>query len=430
MPLPKVEVVARKKSPAEKRAVTKSHTTTTVTSTSSHKHPKKSTKKIKRRSSFDIARSFVELNFVLLLGPELTAKEAKKAQKRARRLERRAIRERHRLRRAIVSTLVLLGLCAGAASIWWTTSLQPVDKNDTTIRRFVVDKGATTQEVANALQKAGFIRNATAYQIYVRLNNSTIQAGTHSLSSSYSTPEIARKLRVADIGEIDVQVPPGLTLKQLRSTWKKYGYTDADIDIAYAAKYNSIALGSRPEGASLEGYIFPDTYRVYSDAKLESIIQKALDQFDLIVAQNDLQAGFATQGLTFYEGVTMASLITTEVPGAEDQKLVASVFYNRLKSGISLGSDPTFKYAYNQGLCNVKTYLCDSEYNTRLYKGLPPGPIANPTLSALQATADPATTDYYYFVSGDGAYKGQNFFARTLDEHSANIRAYCKESCQ
>lgn len=429
MPLPKVKITTKKKS-AVKKPVAAKTPVVPASSASANKHPKKATKKVKRRSSFDIARSFVELNFVLLLGPELTAKEAKKAQKRARKLERRAIRERHRLRRAILSTLVLLGLCVAAASIWWTTSLRPVDENDTIVRRFVVAKGASTEEVATALQKAGFIRNALAYQIYVRLNNSTIQAGSHSLSSSYSTPEIARKLEAADVSEIDVQVPPGLTLKQLRSTWKKYGYADADIDAAYAATYTGNILGTRPEGASLEGYIFPDTYRVYSNAKLETIIQKALDQFELVAAQNDLQSAFAAQGLTFFEGVTMASLITKEVPGSEDQKLVASVFYNRLKSDISLGSDPTFKYAYSQGLCDTNSYLCDSEYNTRLYKGLPPGPIANPTLSALQATADPAVTDYYYFVSGDGIYKNQNFFAKTLEEHTANIRAYCKELCR
>ncbi len=387
-------------------------------------------KKIKRRPSFDIARNFIEMNFAILLGPELTPKEAKKVQKKERKRERRETREKHRVRRAILSGLALVGLCIIAASIWWNTSLSPVDNNDTNMRTFVVDKGASTEEVANALQKANFIRNALAYRIYVRLHNTTIQAGSHSLSSSYSMAKIAEKLSKADVSEIDIQVPPGLTLKQLRSTWKKYGYTDTDIDTAYAATYTGNILATRPEGASLEGYIYPDTYRVYSNAKLETIIQKAIDQFELVAAQNDLQASFAAHGLTFYKGVTMASMVTREVRGAEDRKLVASVFYNRLKSGITLGSDPTFKYAYSQGLCNSNGPLCDSPYNTRLYQGLPPGPIANPELSALQATANPATTDYYYFVSGDGAYKDQNFFARTLEEHSANIRAYCKESCQ
>ena len=392
--------------------------------------PKKPVRKIKRRPSFDIARNFIEMNFAVLLGPELTPKEAKKAQKKERKQERRATREKHHLRRAIVSGLALIGLCVIAAGAWWITSLSPVDSKDTSVRTFVVDKGASTEEVANALQKAKFIRNALAYRIYVRLNNVTIQAGSHSLSSSYSMSEIAEKLKTADISEIDVQVPPGLTLKELRSTWKKYGYTDADIDKAYAATYTGNILATRPEGASLEGYIYPETYRVYSNATLETIIQKAIDQFELVAAQNDLQASFAAHGLTFYKGVTMASMITLEVRGSEDRNLVASVFYNRLKSGISLGSDPTFKYAYSQGLCDINGPLCDSPYNTRLYQGLPPGPIANPELSALQATANPPTTDYYYFVSGDGAYKGQNFFAKTLEEHTANIRAYCKELCR
>lgn len=394
------------------------------------KSAKKPVAKFKRRPSFEIARNFIELNFALLVGPELTAKQAKKTRKKERKLERQATRERHRLRRAILSVLALLGLCAAAVVIWWTTSLQPVNSSDISLRRFVVDKGATTEEVAAALQKAGFIRNALAYRIYAQLNHSTIQAGTHSLSASYSTPEIADKLKQADISEIDVQVPPGLTLKQLRSTWKKYGYSDADIDTAYAASYSGSILNYRPGGASLEGYIFPDTYRVYSNAKLEIIIQKALDQFAVVAAENDLQASFAAHGLTFHQGVTLASIITKEVSGDEDQKKVASVFYNRLQSSISLGSDVTFHYAYAQGLCNVNNPTCDSVYNTRLYSGLPPGPIANPTLTALQATASPAQTDYYYFVAGDDAYAGQTFFAKSLDEHNANIQAYCQESCR
>lgn len=391
--------------------------------------PKKPVRKIKRRPSFDIARNFIEMNFAVLLGPELTPKEAKKAQKKERKQERRATREKHRLRRAIVSGLALIGLCVIAAGAWWITSLSPVDSKDTSVRTFVVDKGASTEEVANALQKAKFIRNALAYRIYVRLNNVTIQAGSHSLSSSYSMSEIAEKLKTADISEIDIQVPPGLTLKGLRSTWKKYGYTDADIDKAYAATYTGNILATRPEGASLEGYIYPETYRVYSNATLETIIQKAIDQFELVAAQNDLQASFAAHNLTFYQGVTLASIVTKEVTGSEDQKFVAGVFYNRLASGISLGSDVTFHYAYKQGLCNVNGPLCDSTYNTRLYSGLPPGPIANPTLSALQAAANPAETDYYYFVAGDGAYAGKTFFAKTLEEHNANTRNYCTESC-
>ncbi len=395
--------------------------------------PKKPVRKIKRRPSFDIARNFIEMNFAVLLGPELTPKEAKKAQKKGRKQERRATREKHRLRRAIVSGMALIGLCVIAAGAWWIASLSPVDSKDTSVRTFVVDKGASTEEVANALQKAKFIRNALAYRIYVRLNNVTIQAGSHSLSSSYSMSEIAEKLKTADISEIDIQVPPGLTLKELRSeTWKKYGYTDTDIDKAYAASYSGTILGLRPEGASLEGYIYPDTYRVYSNAKLETIIQKAIDQFELVAAQNDLQARFASHNLTFYEGVTMASIITKEVTGAEDQKLVAGVFYNRLASGITLGSDVTFHYAYKQGFCNVNGPLCDSKYNTRLYQGLPPGPIANPTLSALQAASSPAETEYYYFVAGDknGDYAGKTFFAKTLEDHNANIRSYCQEDCR
>lgn len=386
--------------------------------------------KAKRRPSFDIARDYMEMNFAVLVSPEQTPSQIKKAKKQAKKLRRQESRRKHRVRNAIFSSLALLVICAGMAALWWVTSLQPVNPKDTDMRQFIVDKGATTDQIATALQKAGFIRNSLAYKIYSRLNNKSVQAGTHTLSPSYSVPLIADKLSMATVDEIDVQVPPGLTLNQLKSTWKKYGYSDVDIEKAYLAKYDNAILNDRPEGSSLEGYIYPETYRIYSDDKLEVIISKALDQFEKVVAENDLKSKLASHGLSLHEGITLASIVTKEVTNTDDQKIVAGVFYNRLSDGGVLGSDVTYQYAYNQGLCSVNAPSCSSEYNTRIYPGLPPGPIANPSLSALTAVANPTNTDYYYFVAGDGNDAGITFFSVTLDEHNANIQAHCRTLCK
>ncbi|MCL2174125.1 endolytic transglycosylase MltG [Candidatus Saccharibacteria bacterium] len=391
--------------------------------------------KPRRRPSFDIARSFVEMNFAVLMGPELTPKQAKKARRAEARAARRETRRRHRVRNAMLSLLGLLIICAGIVTIWWTTSLQPVNTKDTKTRQFIVDKGATTDQVATALQKAGFIKNTLAFKIYVRLNKIVVQAGTHLLSPSYSTPEIAEKLTQAKADEVEIQIPPGLTLKQLRTTWKKHGYSDTEIDAAYAATYDSILFTGRPDdlpiASRLEGYIYPDTYRIYDGDKLEVLIQKALNQFELVAAENDLIAQFAARGLNFYQGVTLASIIVKEVTDTADQKTVAGVFFNRLRDGTVLGSDVTYHYAYAEGYCQSDTPTgCDSIYNTRKYGGLPPGPIANVSLTALIAVADPTPTNYYYFVSGDGVDAGKTFFSRTETEHNANIAAHCRELCR
>jgi UPF0755 protein len=396
------------------------------------RHARKVTKA--RRPSFDIARNFVEMNFAVLMGPELTPKEAKKLRKAEQKAERRETKKRHRVRNAILSVLGLLVICAGIGAVWWTTALQPVNADDTSTRQFVIDKGASTEQVAEALKEAGFIRNALAYRIYSRLNNKVIQAGTHYLSPSYSTPEIADKLTQANAEEVEVQIPPGLTLKQLRTTWKKYGYSDTEIDTAYSASYESTLFASRPDdlpvSTRLEGYIYPETYRIYSGDRLETIIKKSLNQFEQVAAAHNLSAQFAARGLTFYQGVTLASIVVKEVTNTDDQRTVAGIFYNRLRDKIVLGSDVTYKYAYAQGFCKQDTPACDSVYNTRKVGGLPPGPIANVSLSSLEAVAEPAETDYYYFVAGDGLDTGKTFFAKTEPEHEANIAAHCRELCR
>lgn len=426
MALPKLEIVKPKLSESDK----------TTKKPMNHKSPapKKRRKPPRRRSSFDIARSYVEMNFAVLMGPELTPKEAKKARKAEKKADRREERSRHRVRNAILSLIGLLMICAGVVMTWWTTSLQPVDTNDTNTRRFIVDKGASTDQVATALHKAGFIRNALAFKIYMRLNDTGIQAGTHLLSPSYSMPEIVDKLSQAMADELEIQIPPGLTLKQLRTTWKKYGYTDTEIDTAYSANYDSPLFAGRPDDLPiqnrLEGYIYPDTYRIYTGDKLETIIKKSLNQFEQVAAKYDFIAQLAARNLTPHQGIVLASIVIKEVSNTEDQKLVAGVFYNRLRAGMSLGSDVTYHYAYDQGYCEVKSSTCNSVYNTYLHTGLTPGPIANVSATALAAVARPTETKYYYFVAGDGAYAGKTFFSETLVGHENNIAAYCHELCR
>jgi UPF0755 protein len=426
MSLPKVQIVLPKR--------TKTTTKTAKTTAAKPHAPRKRQKLPQRRPSFEIARSYVEMNFAVLMEPELTPKELKKKRKAEAKAERKAEKQRHYLRNTFLSLLGLLVVATGVAWFWWDSSLKPVDKNNTAERQFVIDKGAGTEQVANALREAGFIRSDLAFLIYCRLEGIVIQAGKHQLSPSYSTPEIAEKLTKALAEEIEIQVPPGLTLKQLSTTWKKYGFTDQEIDTAYQANYSSPLFDGRPDdlpaATRLEGYIYPETYRIYSGDKLETLIEKSLRQFEQVAAENDLTAKFAAEGLNFYQGVTLASIIVKEVTDSDDQKIVAGVFFNRLGDNIVLGSDVTYKYAYNQGYCGQDAPTCDSIYNTRRYAGLPPGPIANVSLSSLIAAAYPEETEYYYFVAGDGLDLGKTFFARTEVEHEANVSAHCHELCR
>ncbi|MDR0957272.1 MAG: endolytic transglycosylase MltG [Candidatus Nomurabacteria bacterium] len=383
-----------------------------------------------RRPSVEIAKEFVELNLKAVIDAEKLPNLTKKERRAMRKREKQEKRRRFRKIKIFFSIVILLCAAAGIANFWWNTSIQAVDEENRSVHQFDVDRGATTDDVAEGLYKAGFIRSALAFKIYARWTGNMIQAGSHMLSPSYTMIEISDKLTEASTQEVSVQIPPGLTLKQLRETFKRNGFTDEEIDRAYKADYDSAILEGRPEGATLEGYIFPETYRIYAGDSLETLIKKSLDEFEKVVNENDLRQKFADKGLTLYEGITLSSIVELEVTNADDQKTVAGVFYNRIASGIVLGSDVTYVYAFSNGLCGADTVAspkCQSVYNTRINAGLPPSPIANVNLQALLSTVEPANSEYYYFVAGED---GKTYFSKTEAEHNANVSAHCGSLCR
>lgn len=387
---------------------------------------------VNRRPSVEIARDYVELDFKAVIDADrlksMTPEERKAAELAAKRAARKQLSPKcwHALRIALCVIVVLVLVCSTVVT-WWNVSTSAADAKDITVRQFVVDKGSSSMSVATALQRAGFIRNAIAFCIYVKLYGGNVQAGTHMLSPSFTLAKIAQTLASSTGTEINIQIPPGLTLDKLKDNFKKYDYTEQDVTAAFSKKYNNPILADLPKGASLEGYLYPDTYRVRAGDKLDVVINKALNQFYKVAKSNGILEGFKKHRLNIHKGITLASIVTKEVKDPSDQKKVAGVFYNRLTQGYNLGSDVTFKYAYAQGLCSTNSSKCDSVYNTRINKGLPPGPIANPSLSALRAVANPDSMTAMYFVAGDD---GKTYFSDTLDQHNKAIAAHCTELCK
>ncbi len=209
-------------------------------------------------------------------------------------------------------------------------------------------------------------------------------------------------------------------------------YTVEEVEAAFNAEYDYDFLRERPEGASLEGYLYPETHEFYATDSVETVLNKFLDGMDRVISENDLIAKYAEHGLTLHSGITLASVVQKEsVPG--EQATVAQVFYSRLAYGWKLGSDVTVSYAldivdpertvYRD---NAAALLIDSCYNTRLYTGLPCGPISNPGLSALQAVANPADSAYLYFLTGDD---GMMYYSYTEAEHNQNAYLHCQTLC-
>jgi UPF0755 protein len=187
---------------------------------------------------------------------------------------------------------------------------------------------------------------------------------------------------------------------------------------------NHPALTDVPEGQGLEGYLYPESFQKTAETTPHEIIRQSLDQMALRLTP-DLRQAFSKQGLTLHQAITLASIVEQEVSNDADRAQAAQVFLKRYKSDISLGSDPTAFYgALKEG--EEPTVFHDSPYNTRIHKGIPPGPIGNVTESSLSAVAFPAQTDWLFFVSGDD---GKTHFSKTQAEHEALTKKYCTKLC-
>ncbi|HSX23719.1 MAG TPA: endolytic transglycosylase MltG, partial [Candidatus Saccharimonadales bacterium] len=290
--------------------------------------------------------------------------------------------------------------------------------------------GATVQTIGKQLQDQGLVRTAWAFEWYVRNHDARdrLQAGTYSLRPNQGVVEIVNILTHGKVATDKVTILPGQRLDQVREALiNNAGFSAAGVDAALNSNLysDSPALSDKPSGANLEGYLYPETFQKTADTKPEVIIRASLDQMQKHLTP-EIRAAIVKQGLTVHEGVILASIIEQEVSNPKDKPVVAQIFLRRLKEGMQLGSDVTAFYgAIKAGQTPSVTY--DSPYNTRLHPGLPPGPISNVSASSLAAVAQPASTDYLYFVAGDD---GVTYFSHTLQEHQALTAQHCKKLCE
>lgn len=299
-------------------------------------------------------------------------------------------------------------------------------------RSFVVGSGESAQQVARRLENEGLIRNGEAlrdYMVYAGLDTA-IQAGEYEISPAANALEISKALLDATPAEISFNILAGWRLEEIAAALPTSGLQITPEEFIRAVRNPPSAwlpLGWQSEAASLEGYLFPGEYRFKRDASLQEVISTFIGRFDQEV-NPDLRQAFARRGLSLYQAVILASIVQREGVIAEERPMIASVFFNRLQAGVKLDADPTVQYAlgYNTQQNTWWTnplsrgdLQYESPYNTYLNPGLPPGPICNPSLNALQAVAYPAESPYYYFRARcDGS--GLHNFARTFEEHLQN----------
>jgi UPF0755 protein len=310
---------------------------------------------------------------------------------------------------------------------------------------FTIEQGETATSVAERLQGMGLISDAGLFRLYMRYNgiDQRIEAGDFELAYTMTMPEIAQMLQNALVREVTVTVPEGWRAEQLAEYLQEQGVMDAESFMAAVRLGDPVALGmgsydflrDRSSRASLEGYLFPDTYRIPARARPTDLLSAMLDNFQAKVPL-ELRAAAVASGLSLGEAVALASIVEREAVQADERPLIASVYRNRLSGlclpevgGTYLQADPTVQYARGRPGDwwwkpeSVEEYqFVEDPYNTYLYPGLPPGPIASPGLSALEAVVRPAETQYCFFVAT--GEDGRHVFARTYAEHQANVALY------
>ena len=318
-----------------------------------------------------------------------------------------------------ISTIFAL-LALGLLAWVYMTHLEPVSQSERT-RYITVEDGMSARDIASQLYESDLIQSRWSFMLYIYLHNqaSDLQAGFYRFSPAQSTPKIAASLTQGDIDTIEVRIPSGVTLDSIQQRLQESGLEENDVKAALEADYDVSILQDRPDQADLEGYLHPETYIAPGNTDAETVVEMVLTHTDEVI-DAEMRSQWREQGLNIHEGLTLASIVQREVADPQEQRQVAQVFLRRLEEGMKLEADPTYMYAAEQTDRAASPEL-DSPYNTYQAEGLPPGPIANAEMSALEAVADPATSDYLYFVTGED---GVTRFSEDLNQHERYIDRY------
>lgn len=310
----------------------------------------------------------------------------------------------------------------------------------TTPVRFIVSAGQGANDIAAALQNANLLDNPDLFLNYIRyygLDNQ-LEAGEYTLTPPLTVPELAQTLTRAIAQEIELRFLEGWRVEEMANYLATVRPANIDSQQFLGIAQRRIPfnltdydfLASLPATTTLEGFFYPDTYRIPTDADTTYLVHLMFTTFGERVDPTMRQA-FGLQGLTVHEAVILASIVERETPQVAERPIVAGVYLNRLNQNMLLQADPTVQYAVGYqadagGWWKNPLFLVDlaldSPYNTYVYPGLPPGPIANPSLTSMQSVAEPAQTTYLFFVADcTNSTPGAHLFSNTYDEHLAKV---------
>lgn len=338
----------------------------------------------------------------------------------------------------ILAIVLIIGISGIAGYFYVKSALKPVDPTSDKKITVEIPLGSSSSTIANILEENGVIKNALIYLFYIKVNNeSNFQAGNYTFTPSMTLDEITESLQKGKTTALyTVTIPEGLNIDQIAEIYaKNFNFSkeeflqvanDKDFIVKLMEKYSILPKDILKDEiiSPLEGYLFAATYR-YDEEKpsIQSIIEKMVSQTQDVVSPYMDQ--IEKSEFSLHEVLTFASLVEKEASNNEQRKEIAGVFYNRLKKGMRLETDPTVAYATGEHLETTlyKHLEVESPYNTYRIKGLPIGPIANFSKSSLEAVLQPKDSDYLFFLHDR---KGKIHYAKTYDEHNENRKKYLK----
>jgi len=340
----------------------------------------------------------------------------------------------------LVSIVVIIGLVVGIGYIWLEQSITNAQSGDMDVFvEIVVEEGMGTEEIADMLAEQEIIAGTIPFKYYVWSEKvkGEFKPGQFSVSPGMTIPQLVSVLTNDRSGEVELFIPEGWRLEQIATeVAEQFGTTglgaplpsdyrkQIEVDFLEAAAekdYGYDWLAEIPADQTLEGFLFPDTYRFYRNSEMRDVVAEMLENFDTKV-DPDRRAAIIERNWTLYEAVTLASIVQKEAR-EEDMPAVAGIFIARLKSGQKLESDATVNFVTNKSALQptLEDVRTDSPYNTYRYAGLPPGPICNPGLAAIDAVISPEITSYRYFLNTP---EGDTIFSETYEEHLDNKSKY------
>jgi UPF0755 protein len=325
----------------------------------------------------------------------------------------------HSLVRGFLIFVLLLALATAGAYYLLVLPFGPSTKQLVTIA-----PGTSVDGIAQTLKQNGIIRSRFAFDVFARARRGTLKAGVYRFDHPAPMIGVYQRLHIGDVYTIALTIPEGFNIFDIAAVVEKAGLAPKNTFLTAEQQDTALIRDIDPQAPSLEGYLFPDTYKLAPNMPPERILGEMVAHF-----RHEAQVLGLTQNIP--ATVTLASLVERETPVGSDRPLVASVFNNRLAKGMPLDTDPSVIYAAllekrYHGAIFASDLKATSPYNTYLHAGLPPGPICNPGIPSLEAAMHPAQTDYLYFVS-DPRNPGHSQFAVTLEEHEKNVAAYRRQ---